>query len=189
MSATTFWKEDDMKRTAMIVVLLMSAAVLFARGASEDDAQEYGRWSDDFDPAYETREEIEVTGTFDLIDECPVIRTADGVYGISAPRGGWYVADLEVGTELELSGWLVDNSDRAEIDVDGHILIETATVDGETIDLGPARGRLDAPGSFADRRGMAGGPMWEEDEEFDPPRAALDGDFDRPRRGSRWPAD
>jgi len=129
-----------MRRTAMIVMLLASATALFARGASEE-AQTMGRFSDDFEPAQVVqREEVEITGTYDVIDGYPVIRVGDDVYTVSAPRGPIILDEIEVGAEVSITGWLNDDPANEEIDVDGHIVLDSATVNGEAIDLSVGRG-------------------------------------------------
>ena len=138
-----------MKRYTVLVLMMVSAAALFANGTGEFPA----RQSSVGDP-------IELSGTLEFVDGHPVLDTGDATYLLGAPRARWYEGELEAGGTMTVEGILQTEpvGPTAGLDVDGHVAVAAATYEGE--DLTVADGPMGARGArFAtdsDRRG--GGP-------------------------------
>ncbi len=159
-----------MKRTALIVLMVLSAAALFANGNSEaaadaaadgSAAQEWTRggraFDEDFTPPEDvTLTPIELTGTVEIVDDHAVLTANGESYLLTVPRIAWYADQIEDDTVVTVRGQLTDadvTHDQVDFDGDGHILVDEVEIDGEVYAIGPG-GRFDmAQGGFrgADR--------------------------------------
>jgi hypothetical protein len=70
-----------MKRTALAVVMMVSAVALFANGAQEND------WEPTWNP-------VEMTGTVSIVDDYPVLAANGRTYLLGAPRAAWYLGEV-----------------------------------------------------------------------------------------------
>jgi hypothetical protein len=146
-----------MKRTALIVLMVLSAAALFANGNAEARAAdgdttspEWSRGGRAFDedftpPADVTLTPVELTGTIEIVDDHAIL-TADGAtYLLTIPRIAWYADEVADGTEVTVRGNLTDAAiahDEVDFDGDGHIMVDEVEIDGEVYAVGPG-GRFD----------------------------------------------
>jgi hypothetical protein len=151
-----FLEERTMKRiiTIMVVTALVAGAA-FARGNSEEsngNRQGTGmRYSG---------ETITIIGTVEDLDGQVVLNSGSEVYSLSAP--GFYRADIELpfGETVEVRGTVMDGlGDSCDIDVDGHIFVETAAAGGEkyTFQTGRSGGKGQAQGSMQGNSRRGGG--------------------------------
>ena len=134
-----------MKRTALIILMVVSAAALFAHGASEIDR----------DPPWNP---IEITGTVSVVDAHPVLTAGRTTYLLGAPRMAWYLDEIEEGQTITIRGHLVaEPAVDVEIEVDGHIAVAQAVIDGEVYPIGwmgPGGRAFAGPGAMPARRMM-----------------------------------
>ncbi len=131
-----------MKRiiTVMMVIALVGGAA-FARGNNENaNGSRQGMVSG---------ESVSVSGTVEEMDGQVVLRTADGIYSLSAP--GFYRAGIEVpyGETIEVQGNETEALADCDIDAQGHIFVATANVNGEELNFSNNRG--------SNNRGMSQG--------------------------------
>ena len=113
-----------MKRTILMVVMLASAVALFANGARETDRE----------PVWNP---VEVTGTVSVVDGYIVLDADGTTYLLGAPRAAWYVDELEEGQTITIRGQLIEDPvAEVELDVDAHIRVDQAVVDGEAYRIG-----------------------------------------------------
>lgn len=133
-----------MKRIALIGLMLAIAGALFANGASEIDRE----------PVWNP---VELTGTISIVDDYPVLTARGTTYLLGAPRAAWYVDEIEDGQTITVRGHLVEEP-RVEVDieVDAHIAVDQAVVDGEVIALGFRGAAMGRGPAIASRGGMAG---------------------------------
>ena len=127
-----------MKRYMVLVLMMVSAAALFANGAGEQSER-----------PLVTGEEIELTGTLEFVDGHPVLNADGSTYLLGAPRAGWYVDQIEEGGTITVEGYLQEEPVGPTTDVasDGHVAVTSATYNGEEISFengmpGGARGRM-----------------------------------------------
>ena len=162
-----------MKRTALVLLLVVSATALFATGAAEAPGRA-GFDGDFTPPADAVFTSIELTGTVEMVDDHAVL-TADGkTYLLAIPRIAWYADEVADGSVITVSGNLVEGvtHDEVDFDGDGHITVQQVEIDGETLvvgNQGGQGGRFDVAtrGNFADDAEMLGrGPMVDGDESF-----------------------
>ena len=174
-----------MKRTALILLMVLSAAALFANGNAEAEAdapdgtaREWSRSGRAFDEDFVPPEEpvwnpVELTGTVELVDDHAVL-TADGdTYLLTIPRLAWYADEVEEGSVITVRGQLTDSDvvhENVEFDGDGHILVQQVEIDGEVYVIGPgpraAMARPWAPGGMggpAPKGGRFGGPAFDDE--------------------------
>lgn len=111
-----------MKRTIIVVLMMVSAVALFANGGQETG------------PVWNP---VEISGTVSLVDDYPVLTSGRETYLLGAPRAAWYVDAIDGGLEVTIRGHLVEDpvTDVA-IETDGHIFVEQALVDGEVYPIG-----------------------------------------------------
>lgn len=181
-----------MKRAIMVVFMVASAAALFANGNAEAPGTEdftgpeatrsrLGFDEDFTPPADMDLTPVEITGTVEIVDGHAVL-TADGkTYLLAIPRITWYADEVENGSEITVTGSLVDDPvrDVVEFDGDGHILVEQVEINGQVFDVaaGPGAGMND---EFVGRRASAGRGI--ADDDFYGGRLA-DGGIGRPMSG------
>lgn len=127
-----------MKRTAIffLFVATIGTASAFASGQAEGPTP----WSD---PSFE---ETSLSGTFTLVDGFPAIETTSGTYSLGAPQARWVAAEIEEGTPLEVSGFLMDDAWNNQAfrgestGIEGHLRVVQATLNGETYEVAFAPG-------------------------------------------------
>lgn len=181
-----------MKRAILVVFMVASAAALFANGNAEapgtqdftgpDATRSRLGYDEDFTPPADMDlTPVEITGTIEIVDEHAVL-TADGkTYLLAIPRIAWYADEVENGSEITVTGSLVDDPARdvVEFDGDGHILVDQVEINGEVFDVaaGPGAGMNGEPAGRGARaeRGIA-------DDDFYGGRLA-DGTTGRPMSG------
>lgn len=150
-----------MKRTALFLVMIVSAAALFANGTGEAPA----------DPPWNP---IEITGTISVENDYPILTSGGTTYLLGAPRAAWYLDEIEEGQELTVRGHLVEEP-RIDVEVafDQHVLVDQVVLDGDVypIAMGGPRGRADVPAGR--------GPMFGDD--FGGVRGRMDDDLERGR--------
>ena len=144
-----------MKRTALAVVMMVSAVALFANGAQEND------WEPTWNP-------VEMTGTVSIVDDYPVLTANGRTYLLGAPRAAWYLDEVEDGQSITVRGHLIDEpAVEVDVETDAHIAVDQAVVDGEVYPIGrmAAFGR---GGPAVAMRGRAhGGPFGRFDDDDD----------------------
>jgi len=135
-----FLEEKTMKRiiTVMMVMALVGGAA-FARGNNEN--------TNGSRQGMATGEKVSVSGTVEEMDGQVVLRTADGIYSLSAP--GFYRAGVEVpyGETIEVQGSETEALADCDIDAQGHIFVATAKVNGEEISFSNGRSSNNRNGS------------------------------------------
>ena len=150
-----------MKRTALVLLLAVSATALFAAGSAEAPGTadmtgpEWARSKTGFDedftpPADAVFTSIELTGTIEMVDDHAVL-TADGkTYLLAIPRISWYADEVADGTVVTISGNLVEGvtHDEVDFDGDGHITVQQVEIDGEVFAVGNQGGRGGMGGGF-----------------------------------------
>jgi hypothetical protein len=137
-----------MKRTALALVLVLVGGAVFASGAQEDAAPGYGYGAGPgyaprggYNPGYApgpavAAEQTELTGTFDEVNGFPVIRANGKTYAVGVPGYRWMDVDLEPGDQVTVTGFLFEEAE----DINGHLRVTTATINGTEYDLGAPRG-------------------------------------------------
>ena len=123
-----------MNRTTLALVLVLVGGAAFASGAQEDAAPGYT-------PGYApgpavAAEQTELTGTFDEVNGFPVIRANGKTYAVGVPGYRWMDVDLEPGDQVTVMGFLFEEAE----DINGHLRVTTATINGTEYDLGAPRG-------------------------------------------------
>lgn len=133
-----------MKRIALVGLMLATAAALFANGANEIDR----------DPVWNP---VEITGTVSIVDDYPVLTARGTTYLLGAPRAAWYIDEIEDGQTITIRGHLVEEP-RVEVDieVDAHIAVDQAVVEGEVFALGFRGAPMGRGSAMASRGGMPG---------------------------------
>jgi hypothetical protein len=119
-----------MKRTALALVLMVVGGAVFASGAQEDAAPGYAPG-----PAV-AAEQTELTGTFDEVNGFPVIRANGKTYAVGVPGYRWMDVDLEPGDQVTVTGFLFEEAE----DINGHLRLTSATIDGTEYDVTAPRG-------------------------------------------------
>lgn len=135
--------------TVMMVMALVGGAA-FARGNNENaNGSRQGMVSG---------ESVNVSGTVEEMNGQVVLRTAEGIYSLSAP--GFYRAGVEVpyGETIEVQGSETEALADCDIDAQGHIFVATAKVNGEELSFSNGRGsnRRDGTGPVNTRQGNSG---------------------------------
>jgi hypothetical protein len=160
-----------MKRYMVLVLMMVSAAALFANGTGEETDASFGARGRGpaglENRAVATGDPIELEGTLEFVDGHPVLNTGDSAYLLGAPRAGWYANTVEEGGDLSVAGTLRSEpvGPASEMDVDGHVAVTSATYDGQELSIakGPSElsnGRFGARADDrgpTDRRGQAPG--------------------------------
>lgn len=130
-----------MKRTlfTLVFVAVIGIGGLFATGQSETTQSP---WADG-----ELPEEVSLQGTFTIEEGFPALETSEGVYSLGAPRAAWVASRLEEGTALEVRGHLITEpfgpmrgTFELSDDLEGHVRVTEATLDGETYQVAPEPG-------------------------------------------------
>jgi len=134
-----------MKRMALLGLMMVSAVALFANGAREIDRE----------PVWNP---VEITGTVSVVDGYPVLTARGDTYLLGAPRAAWYVDAIEDGQTVTIRGHLVEDPVmEVDVEVDAHIAVDQAVVDGEVLVLGFRGGMAGRGPGFAGPGGMHGG--------------------------------
>ncbi len=127
-----------MKRTIAVgLMMFVAAAAIFANGVPEGVAPGRGdSWAQE--PV-----DVSLAGTYVEDETGTYLETADGVYTLSAPGYRRQAVDLESGDSLAVEGLLVEPCAECSRDSDGHVMVQSATVDGKTYEV--SRGPWDGP--------------------------------------------
>ncbi len=141
-----------MKRiiTVMMVMALVGGAA-FARGNNEN--------ANGSRQGMATGESVSLSGTVEEIDGQAVLRTADGIYSLSAP--GFYRAGVEVpyGETIEVQGRETEALADCDIDARGHVFVATAKVNGEELSFSNGRDSNNAQRSMGQGSRDGSGPV------------------------------
>jgi len=143
-----------MKRTILVLLMVASAAALFANGNAErpgaadltgpDTLRSRAAFDEDFTPPTDAVfTDVELTGTVEIVDGRAIL-TADGMtYLLAVPRIAWYEDEIEDGAVITVNGSLVEGVDHDQVDFegDGYIAVDTVEINGEVLALG-------APGGY-----------------------------------------
>lgn len=146
-----------MKRYAVLVLMMVSAAALFANGSAEATDGGIPFRGREVGTAL-TGETVELTGTVAVVDGHPVLEADGETYVLGTPRAGWYADEIEEGMELTVEGVLQDHPEgpTTVAGTSGHIVVTAASTNGEPLELdlarpGFARERPDSASRAADR--------------------------------------
>jgi hypothetical protein len=142
LSAKLFMEERSMKRTLFIIIVAaLAAGALFARGTADGAGMNRGT-GNRFDG-----ETVTVSGTVEEADGRVVLKTGDGVYSLSAPGFPRSGTEVPTGQSVEVTGIMnTGNCDDCGIDADGHIFVESASVNGKELVFDAGRGRWNDDG-------------------------------------------
>ncbi len=119
-----------MKRiiTVMVVMALVGGAA-FARGSNEN-ANSNGRGMGNGNT---NGEQVAISGTVEELNGQVVLRTADGIYSLSAPGFSRAGIDVPYGETIEVQGSKAEALADCDIEAEGHIFVSAAEVNGEEL--------------------------------------------------------
>ena len=149
-----------MKRVLIVAALMavVSGGIVFATGQAEEPQTP---WQQGY---FDTAESVTLRGSFTLAQGFPALQTGEGTYTLGAPRAAWIAQSIEEGTELEVEGYLIEQIQGARggwtlvpENVEGHVRVVEATLDGKTYVLDGGYGPMGGPGMMGHRGMMHGG--------------------------------
>ena len=152
-----------MKRVVLVVLLLSSAALLFARGnvPDRDSVTPFGARGAGI--AVEAGEPVTVTGTLGIVDDHIVLMADGETWSLGIPRAGWYLDQVPEGATVTVEGYMQDEPVADGID-GPHIVARAITRNGEALDLGLGQTGFGARGPAGVARGAGRGLPIADDE-------------------------